>query len=174
MTTDPAWDTRWRDEAHYKGHYYDTMQAPQPPAPGTDDLWSQNAHPAVYSDTKSWDDRPASEVDRHQARGLPSMMEPYTDASTYRSRLHQRHSPSRRSSISNLTNSPPRQNFTGTWQSLPLDQRAQHGSIPDAPLTLHIPKTQGKYNTTFLPDLSKSHGLQCCSPSPSVLTMWAL
>ena len=141
MTTDSAWDTRWRNEAYYQGHYYDSMQAPQPPATAPVNPVPQSA---IDSYTSPWDKKSRAGLGPYQGRGLPSMPESYMDASNYHSGSHERHTPRRGSS--SLTNSP-RQSFTFPWQSLPLDPRAQQRQLTDAPLTLHIPKTQGKYKT---------------------------
>lgn len=156
MTTDSPWQSRWRSESHYQGHYYDQMRAPQPPASAIGNQISPKLPSSVdsYSTSTSWDGKSRGEFDPYSPR-VPSMIDPYADASTYHSRLHQRHtSPGRNS---RLTNSPPRQNLKHPWQSLPVDHHPQSRHITEAPLTLHIPQTQGMYNTS-LSNLIRSHG----------------
>ena len=165
MTTDPSRDTRWRDEAHYQGRQYDNTHGPQASGPFSGNPALQNAHLPVDSYTKRWDGMLRVESDSHQRSGLPPMIDPNTDASTFRSRLYERHSPSRRNSIVS-NNSPPPQSFNRTWQSLPLDQRTQDRNITDAPLSLHIPGSNGTYNMNSPTDRPKSHGLRCLSSHP--------
>lgn len=167
MTTDPQWDTRWRNEAYYQDQHYDSMQAPQLPGPAA---MSPAPPSAIDSYAKPWDGMSRVEANHHQGQGLPRMIESYTDASTYRFRPHERHHSPRRGSV---TSSPPRQDLTGPWHSLPLETHAHQRQITDAPLTLHIPQTPGKYKT-FLSDGSKSHGRQCRSSKVFVLIMFAV
>ena len=142
MATDSPWDSRWRSESHYQGHHYDPMQAPRPPAPAIGNQMSHNLPTSVDAYSKPWSGKSRGETEQH-ARGLPSMIDRYADASTYHSRLHERHtSPGRNSS---LTNSPPRQSPNHPWHRLPVDHPAQNRNITETPLTLHIPHTQGMY-----------------------------
>ena len=143
MTTDSQWDTRWRDVQYQGQYYFDTSHAPQPPAATAEQPASQLPLPPLDSHSQPWESKSRAEADHHhQTRELPSLTDAYTDASTYRTRLHGRHTPPGGNPI---TTSPPRQSFTGPWHSLPVDQRVQQQRhIADAPLTLHIPQTQGK------------------------------
>ena len=152
MATDSPWDSRWRSESHYQGGHYDPMQAPRPPAPAMGIQTSHNLPTSVDSYSRPWSGRSQGGSEQH-ARGLPSMIDHNADASTYHSRLHERHtSPGRNSS---LTNSPPRQNPIHSWHSLPVDHSAQNRNITEAPLNFHRPHTQGMYKILF--PTSQSH-----------------
>lgn len=154
MTTDSPWHSRWRSESHYQGHYYfDRVQAPQPPAPAIGDLTSPNLPSSVDSYARPWDGQSRGDPEPHP-RGVTSMIDRYTDASSY-SRLHGRHTSLGRDS--SVTNSPPHHNSSQPWHSLPVDHHSQNRHITDAPLTLHIPQTQGTYKTSPS-NQAKSHG----------------
>ena len=144
MTTDSPWHTRWRSENHYQGHYFDPMQAPQPPASAIGNQPPPNL-PSTLDSWKPWYGKARGETD-YYGRGVPSMIDPSADASTYHSRLHERHTSPGCSS--RLTNSPSRQNLNQPWHSLPVDHHAQNRLTSDVPLTLHIPQTQGVYKTS--------------------------
>lgn len=152
MSTDSAWNSRWRSESHYQGHFFDPMQPPRPPAPaiGNHRQAPQSLQPSVDSYSGPWDGK-SQGISEHHAHGVPSRIDRSADASTYHSRLHERHTSPRRNS--SLTNSPTRQKLTEPWHSLPVDHRAQNRNITDAPLTLHIPQTQGMYKTSPSGDL---------------------
>jgi hypothetical protein len=164
MTTDSPWHSRWRSESHYQGHhYFDRVQAPQPPAAFVGDLTSPNLPSSVDSYARPWDGKSRGEPEPH-SRGVTSMIDRYTDASSY-SRLHGRHTSLGRDS--SVTNSPPHQHSSQSWHSLPVDHHSQNRHITDVPLTLHIPQTQGTYKTSPS-NPAKSHGLNaffCTSPN---------
>lgn len=142
MTTESPWDTaRWR-EAQY--HYYD-MQAPQLPAPTALNPASHPGFDNFDSYSQCWNDGTsrAEATFQQSQHTLPSLTDPYTDASNFRNRLHERHSPMPSGQSGHIATSPG-QNFTGSWRSLPSD-RAPDKHITDAPLSLHIPKSHGTY-----------------------------
>lgn len=137
MTTDTTWDSaRWRETQHLS--YYEGELRSQP---STVNLTSQNITPDS-SFSQPWNTKSHANNDKHsQTRELPPLTEPYkNDASSFRTRLHERHSPP-----SSGTYGPQKLNsFSVTnsaWQNMSFDGARAN----DTPLTLQIPKTQGKY-----------------------------
>lgn len=167
MDTEPPWNSRWRSESHYQGHYFDRTQAPQAPVPSIGNHQPSPKLPStVDTYSKPWDSSSRGDPEQ-SARGVSSMIDCYADASTYHSRLHERHtSPGR---DSRLTTSPPRHNMNQAWQSLPVDHHALSRRISDAPLTLHIPQTQGTYYISSSVRPLQVTCLQCLFYLPYVL-----
>lgn len=134
MTTDSRCDFRWRDD-QYPTHYVDDMQASRPPA-------ATDTKSSLSSRIQSWGETSRNEVDQGQLRESSSEPGPDVHASNYHSRMNER----RASTVGNVnTPSSADQNSLGPWYTLPYDYHLRHQrQITDVPLTLHIPKSQGK------------------------------
>ena len=141
MTTDSSWDpTRWRDAQQLE--HYENVQTPRSSAPSANDRSLQNAA-FDSSHPQTWNAQSRIDVDQ-QALKLPSLTEPLADASSYQSWSRERHSPSPsgKYGFQRLTRLPEP---ASAWQSLRYDNddRRNERRITDAPLTLHIPNSQG-------------------------------
>lgn len=141
MATGSPWDSNWRSESHYESRRYEPMQAPRAPASVIGNQPSRNMPTSVVdSYSRPWSGKSPGEPEQ-PARGLPSMIDHYADASTYRSWSHERHTSSERNS--NLPSLSPRPNINHPWHSLPVDHSAPNRNITDVPLTYQRPHTQG-------------------------------
>lgn len=94
----------------------------------------------------------------------PLRTEPWTDASISRTRPHGRHSstPGGNHGPAPLRTTSPRQAFTGAWRSLQVDHSGRVNNLTDAPLSLHISRTQD------LPSIAST-----CISAPSERHMYA-
>lgn len=154
MATESSWDAaRWRESYHPAHPRYDqshSSQAVQLSAPTAINPTSQSAILGPYThDVHGWNNSKSRASVEPIASGHPPPTKSYTDVSTYRNQLHERHSPTLSGNygpLPQLANTSPHQAYTGAWRSLHPDERsASTTHAPEAPLTLHIPKTQGSY-----------------------------
>ena len=147
MTTDSSWDpTRWRDVQQLE--YGENAQTPRSSAQNAVDRSLQNS--ALDSHPQTWNAQSRIDVDQ-TGQKLPSLTEPHADASTYQARLQERHSPSQ-SGKYGFQKLPRLPEPASAWQQslrYDNDDRRNERRITDAPLTLHIPNSQGTYYFSF-------------------------
>ncbi|KAK5162969.1 uncharacterized protein LTR77_011023 [Saxophila tyrrhenica] len=127
-----GWDGRWHQTQH-QDRYADERRYPPTPAVSA---VSQGTTAVSQTFTPSWGDKSGVEEQHHRSHRLPSLTDPYTDASNYPGGSDQRH----KSPLTATSRSDER--FTSPWHSLPYDHRAQQPQSNLGPLSLKIPEAQ--------------------------------
>lgn len=156
MATETSWDpARWRDSLHQGHPNHDNRHTSQPAqlsAPTAVNPAFQSAILGHHAPDVQGHDAKSHASAEHMMFRPPPLTGSSTDVPPYHGRPQERHSPSSGGNHGpqQLAKTSPHHTPAGPWQDTHhQDHRASTNHASDAPLTLHIPRSQGPYTRNF-------------------------